>query len=304
VNRLWVKLSSAFLAVSLVAIGIVAAFSARATGEQFRRYVVASGMAGQPAWADALIQYYAGQGSWEDVDQLLAQLGPGGMGMSQIPARGGMGRGRGNVAAGPNLAVADASGLVVASKTGELMGEQLPADVLAQGLPLTLNGQLIGTLLNVRPTDFVLDAQGQAFLRQVQTSLIWAALLAALLSLALGVLISRLLTAPLARLTRAAQAIERGDLQQHIAIRGRDEIGKLGTAFNSLLGPVSRPCPASCRGRSAAQEHGRRHRARVTHPAHGRPRQSSGHPGWRLSPRNGAGGEPLRRDPVIDPPGG
>jgi hypothetical protein len=70
VNRLWVKLSSAFLAVSLVAIGIVAAFSARATGEQFRRYVVASGMAGQPAWADALIQYYAGQGSWEDVDQL------------------------------------------------------------------------------------------------------------------------------------------------------------------------------------------------------------------------------------------
>ena len=142
-NRLWVKLSSAFLAVSLVAIGIVAAFSARATGEQFRRYVVASGMAGQPAWADALIQYYAGQGSWEDVDQLLAQLGPGGMGMSQIPARacpelvegGGMGRGRGNVAAGPNLAVADASGLVVASKTGELMGEQLPADVLAQSLP-------------------------------------------------------------------------------------------------------------------------------------------------------------------------
>jgi hypothetical protein len=46
-----------------------------------------------------------------------------------------MGRGRGNVAAGPNLAVADASGLVVASKTGELMGEQLPADVLAQSLP-------------------------------------------------------------------------------------------------------------------------------------------------------------------------
>ncbi len=66
----------------------------------------------------------------------------------------GMGRGRGAAgAAGPNLAVADTDGRVLASKTGELVGEVLPADVLAQGLPLTLNGQPIGTLLNVRPAD-------------------------------------------------------------------------------------------------------------------------------------------------------
>jgi len=227
VNRLWVRLSLAFLAVSLVAIGVVAALSASVTGEQFRQYVVASGMAGQPAWADELIGYYAGQGSWTGVDQLLAQLGPGGMGM-------GIGRTRGNTSAGPNLAVADTSGTVVASKTGELVGEQLPANVLAQGLPLTLDGLPIGTLLNVRPADVVLDAQAQAFLRQVQTSLIWAGLLAALLSLGLGVLISRLLTAPLARLTRAAQAIEGGDLQQQVAIKSGDEIGELGAAFNGM----------------------------------------------------------------------
>jgi hypothetical protein len=48
VNRLWVKLSLAFLAISLAAIGVVAVLSARATREQFRQYVVASGMAGQP----------------------------------------------------------------------------------------------------------------------------------------------------------------------------------------------------------------------------------------------------------------
>jgi hypothetical protein len=103
VNRLWVKLSLAFLGISLAAIGVVAVLSSRATGEQFRQYVVSSGMAGQPAWGDALMQYYALQGSWQGVGDLLAELGPG-TGM-------GMGRGRGaQAAAGPNLAIAGLDG--------------------------------------------------------------------------------------------------------------------------------------------------------------------------------------------------
>jgi|GEM_PF-2069785 len=155
-NRLWVKLTLAFLAISLAAIGVVAVVSLRATGEQFRQYVVSSGMAGQPGWAQTLAEYYATHGSWDGVAELLAQLGPGGTGM---------GRGRGATGVtGPNLAVADTAGRVLASKTGELIGELLPANVLAQGLPLVLNGQPIGTLLNVRSADVVLDAQGQAFL--------------------------------------------------------------------------------------------------------------------------------------------
>lgn len=44
------------------------------------------------------------------------------------------------LAAGPNLAVADADGRVRASKTGELVGEVLPASVLSKSLPLALDG--------------------------------------------------------------------------------------------------------------------------------------------------------------------
>jgi signal transduction histidine kinase len=234
VNRLWVKLSLAFLAISLAAIGVVAVLASRATGEQFRQYVVASGMmANQPGWASALTEYYATHESWDGVDAVLAQLGPGGMGMGRGRAAAGV--------AGPNLAVADAAGRVQASRTGELVGEVLPADVLAQGMPLTLEGRVIGTLLNVRGAEVVLDAQGQAFLRQVQTSLAWAALLAAILSLALGVLVSRLLTAPLGRLTRAAQAIAGGDLSQRVQVaeRSRDEIGDLGAAFNGMAASLA-----------------------------------------------------------------
>lgn len=226
-NRLWLKLSLAFLAISLAAIGVVALLSARATGEQFRQYVVASGMGGQPAWAQTLTAFYATNGSWAGVDDVLAQIGPGGMG-----------RGRPS-ASGPNIALADSTGRVVASKTGELVGDMLPANVLGQGVELTLDGLRIGTLVNVRPADVVLDAQGQAFLYQVQTSLTWAVLLAAILSLVLGILVSRLLTAPLVRLTQAAQAIAGGDLSQRVRVQSSDEIGDLGKAFNEMTASLA-----------------------------------------------------------------
>lgn len=230
-NRLWVKLSLAFLAIALAAIGVVAALTAQATGRQFRQYVVTSGLAGQSAWATALVEYYAAQGSWAGVEGLLAQLGPGGQGA---------GRGRGSTGGGgPNLAVADPGGRVLASKTGELVGELLPADVLAEGIPLALGGQPIGMLLNVRPADVALDVHAEAFLAQVQRSLVLAALLAAALSLALGVAVSRLLTAPLARLTRAAQAIAGGDLAQRVPARSRDEVGALGHAFNDMAASLA-----------------------------------------------------------------
>lgn len=226
-NRLWIKLTLAFLAIALTAIGVVAVISSRATGEQFRRYVFASDIAGQATWAEALTNYYAARGSWDGVGDLLAQLGP--------AAGTGRGRGRGGtVGAGPNLAVADTTGRVVASRTGEMVGEVLPPGTIAQGLPLTLNGQPIGTLINLRPAELALDVQGETFLRQVRASLVWAGVLAAFLSLALGVLISRLLTAPLARLTRAAQAIAGGDLTQRVAVEGSDEIGALSRAFNEM----------------------------------------------------------------------
>ena len=162
-NRLWVKLTGAFLVVSLAAIGVVGAFFLRATDTEFRQYVVASGMGSQAAAAEALTEYYLLQGSWEGVESLLAQLGPGAMGMGMM-GRGGLG---GGGMAGPNLAVADAGGRVLASRTGELVGETLPQSVIAQGVPILVSGRQVGTLLNVprlrsgpRPTSADLPQPG------------------------------------------------------------------------------------------------------------------------------------------------
>ncbi|HEX9115117.1 MAG TPA: histidine kinase dimerization/phospho-acceptor domain-containing protein, partial [Anaerolineae bacterium] len=228
-NRLWVRLTLAFLAVAFVAVGLVAVVSARTTGEEFRQYVVGQGMmAAQPAWTATLEGYYARNGSWRGVESILSQLSPGmGGGM------GAMGPGRGG---GPaNLAVADAAGRVVASRSGEFVGERLPANVLAQGSALAApNGQIAGTLLNIRSAQVTLDAQGQSFLNQVRASVAWSALAAVLLALALGIVVSRWLAAPLVRMTRAATAIAGGDLRQQVTVGGSEEFGQLGLAFNQM----------------------------------------------------------------------
>ncbi len=233
-NRLWVKLTGAFLVVSLAAIGVVALISLRATDTEFRQYVVASGMGSQVAAAEALTQYYAARGSWEGVERLLPQLAPGMMGM-------GMGRGMAaNGMAGPNLAVIDPNGKVLASRTGELVGETLPSAVVSQGAPLVVAGQRVGTLLNVRAADVVLDPQAQTFLSRIRASLTWAGFGAVILSLILGGLLSGVLTAPLRRLTHAAEAIAGGDLAQRVAVSSGDEIGELGHAFNAMAESLGR----------------------------------------------------------------
>jgi two-component system, OmpR family, sensor kinase len=223
-NRLWVKLTLAFVAVALAAVGVVAVLAARTTGAQFQEYVVASGARVQSAWTGALVGYYAANGSWSGVDDLLTQ-----------PGRGtGAGWGRGGQDTGLSFTIADATGHVIASQAGEVVGQRLPSNVLAQGAPLILNGQRIGTLLNVRSADAVVDLQGQTFLRQVRNSLVWAAALAVLLALTLGIVISQRVASPLVRLTHAATAIAGGQLQQQVLVSGGDEIGQLGEAFNQM----------------------------------------------------------------------
>jgi signal transduction histidine kinase len=65
-----------------------------------------------------------------------------------------------------------------------------------------------------------------------------------LIALGAGVLaaylISRSITGPLARITRAAQQMARGDYEQELPVAGDDEVGRLGRAFNVMSRQVSR----------------------------------------------------------------
>ncbi|MCU0502564.1 MAG: ATP-binding protein [Anaerolineae bacterium] len=238
-NRLWVKLTLAFLAVALLAVGVAALLSLRFTGDEFRQYVVRNNVMAEPFLSESLSAYYAANGSWTGVETALAEFwkssgagqGAGmgaGMGMGQ--GRGlGMGRGP-----GAGLTLADASGRVLYDSSGQLTGRRLSDAVLAQGVALMQGDQRIGTLLNVQTAQVALDAEGQAFLDRVRQSLFLAGGLAIGLALVLGLLISWRLTAPLRQLTQAAGAIASGDLSQRVPARGGDELGEVGQAFNKM----------------------------------------------------------------------
>ncbi len=224
-NRLWVKLTLAFLAIAAVAVGVAGLLAARSTGDQFREYVMHSNMSAQSMLVESLVAYYAATGSWDGVEATLTGEMRSGGGM------GGMGRGRAGMAA--NLALADLNGRVVLDGSGQLTGQKLSASVLQSGLAVTLaDGRQVGTLVST--AEVALDAQAQAFLNSMRRSLAGAGLAAAGLALAVGLWVSWRLTAPLRQLTRAAQGIAVGDLAQRAAVRGGDELGELGAAFNQM----------------------------------------------------------------------
>ena len=72
------------------------------------------------------------------------------------------------------------------------------------------------------------------FLRDIQTRLFEMSLLAAILLLVAGVLISDRITSPVQRLVRGAEEMERGNYDFPLQIRGGDEIGSLATRFEEM----------------------------------------------------------------------
>ena len=62
-----------------------------------------------------------------------------------------------------------------------------------------------------------------------------AGLAGTILSLALGLLISLSITRPLGKVVDAAKGIAEGDLDQHLAVQSKDELGMLSSAFGQMV---------------------------------------------------------------------
>jgi signal transduction histidine kinase len=74
----------------------------------------------------------------------------------------------------------------------------------------------------------------RGFLEAVDRSLWWGVGLAALVALVLTLTLSNRILQPVKALTLAARRMERGDLNQRVKVKSRDELGTLAQAFNSM----------------------------------------------------------------------
>jgi two-component system OmpR family sensor kinase len=231
-NKLWVRLTLAFILVTLVGVSTVALLANKSSSNQFRYYLARSQMMGWGSLADDLAAYYERRGSWDGVEEVLG--GMGGPMMQRGRGQGKMGQG------GPPTLLADGQGLVIYDSHGQREGETLSSSEWQQGVPIQVDGQTVGYLLATPPGLGQLQPQEQNFLDQVNRALLLAGALAGVLGILLGLGLSRGLTAPLARLTAAARRIAGGDLGQRVPETGSAEVAALGQAFNQMAADLEK----------------------------------------------------------------
>ena len=129
--------------------------------------------------------------------------------------------------------LADANGTIVAAADPRRLGERATSQDIAQGLPVEVDRQVVGTLIPEPriPRTGVLE---QGFLRAVTRSLLIAACLAALAGTLLAILLLRQFTGPVKRLDHAARQIASGDLGKRVEVTREDELGHLAGSFNAM----------------------------------------------------------------------
>jgi signal transduction histidine kinase len=228
-SGLWLKLTAAFLAVALVGVGLVALLANRVTAAGVRYTMIQGQLTDAGELAAQLAEYYRQEGDWSGASEILGEEhGQGG------------GGGGGPGGAGGQLYLADADGRIVAGVSSNELGRLLDADILADGLPVEVEGRVVGTLVVSNAWTGTLGQVEEDFLRQVNRALIWGGIGAVAVALALGTLLAWRITTPVRRLTQAAERLATGDLSSRVAEGAGDEIGRLAATFNQMAANLDR----------------------------------------------------------------
>jgi signal transduction histidine kinase len=103
------------------------------------------------------------------------------------------------------------------------------APAMDLALPVLVDDQVVGAVYLSQPLHEAL-----AVVRDLRTRWLISTGVALLLSAVVGLLLSGAIARPLRRLTAAAGAVARGDLEQQVPVRSRDELGRLSGAFNEM----------------------------------------------------------------------
>jgi two-component system sensor histidine kinase BaeS len=212
-RSLSVKLVLGFTLVSLVGIALVAIMAAQFTGNQFRQFFENQN---REALIADLADYYQQNGSWRGLERI-----------AKSPAF--------VQKYGWGFVVIDLSGKVILQvpDAGQLPGRIKPDVQVEKGIPITVDGQRVGTYFNLG-IRFDPRVPLTTQIRRLYSSLVLASVGAVMASILLGVLLARSLTRPLRELTTATQKVARGDLEQQVPVRSKDELGELAVSFNQM----------------------------------------------------------------------
>ena len=220
-RSLTLKLTLAFVLVSIIGVALTAVFVRQRTQRDFDQFVL------QRYQADLIIEladYYQQNGSWEGIDTIVVRS------PSRHPMR------RFEVTAAP-LTLIDADGTVRYTGLPQMAGQQFSQEQLEHGVPVDVDGETVGWVhfADLPAQDFVLlETPESEFLANVNQAVLLGALVAMLVALLVGILLARTISRPVREVTAATQIVSGGDLGYQVPVRTKDELGELAIAFNKM----------------------------------------------------------------------
>jgi len=224
-RSLALKLTLAFLLVSLTVVALVAVFAGRSTATEFDRYVWEQ--ARRKFIAD-VSAYYQINRSWRGVAEHLRRqrlaLQPDPSDRTSLP---------------PPFLLVDQNGHVVAPVEPYRIGDRVSDAELRQGIPVKIEGQVVGIVIpKGKPP--ARDPGEEQYLARTNQAVLIAALVATGMALVLGIFLARTFTRPLRELTTATRSMAKGELEQQVPVRTQDELGELAASFNQMSADLAR----------------------------------------------------------------
>lgn len=230
------RLFLAFCVIILITVATIALFVRHNLEQEVRSYVLRGGRIAPSELISQLEQYYASHLSWSGAEEILGHH----FTMSGMMERGRRGMGQGNRPSDA-LRIADKNGVIVVDTLNQYSQASLnPADLRKDAYPLELEGEVVGYLLPQAGMAFPSELGETALIESLNRGLLTAALISGVVALVLSVGLAYAVSRPVQQLTKAVSFLSGGDLNQRVDVRGRDELSRLGYAFNQMAESLER----------------------------------------------------------------
>ncbi len=226
------KLGLSFFIVILIAVALVYFLTARTITSGFSAYREQNTEQTAKQICGLLAEYRIRTGTWAGVEKLLATQYTVLINNQMIV--------RHTSLIGGCFSLADENGRVIVCKGEDRVGTTLSSEEIAAGIPIVDEEQRrIGTLF-LAVEDPLLGPEEEAFLASAKRSALLGGGIASGVALLLAIFLISQVLSPLRLLTRATERIAHGDLSQRVALRARDEFGRLGESFNRMIENLKR----------------------------------------------------------------